>query len=226
MHADRAQRADEMMLKEIASEPYEPRGILNSEMALIIYTALSCGIEVFIESGRARGQSTYMLAKYLPGVEVHSVELRVTPDEGVAVNRLRPFSNVHLHYGDGAQIVRELVMKYAHRPMAILCDGPKGERAVGIIEQCFKNPNVRVGFIHDMRRLDHGGPSPHRACAIERLPCHRFSDDPKLVAGTSWMDAGIAEAGGPCGPQWEAVHGSYGPTIGVFFNMQANRKAA
>jgi hypothetical protein len=214
------------MLAEIAAEPYEPRGILNSEMALIIYAAIAAGVEVFIESGRARGQSTYMLAKYLPEMEIHSVELRVTPDEGIAVNRLRPFSNVHLYYGDGALIVRELVMKYAHRPMAILCDGPKGEKAVTIIEQCFKNPNVRLGFIHDMRRLDHGEPSPHRACAIERLPVHKFSDDPKLVAGTSWMDAGIAKAGGPCGPQWEAVHGSYGPTIGVFFNTQADRRAA
>ena len=214
------------MLEEIAREPYEPRGILNSEMALVIYAALAAGVEVFIETGRARGQSTYMLAKYLPEVEIHSVELRDTPDEAFARTRLAGFGNVTLHMGHAEPLVSALVSRNAHRRMAILCDGPKGAAAVSILEHNFHCPNVLVGFIHDMRRLDHGAPSPHRACAIERLPHHKFSDDPKLVAGTSWMDAEVVKAGGPCGPQWEAVHGSYGPTIGVFFNTQADRKAA
>ena len=50
-------------LLAIAAEPYEHRGILHSEMALIIHTCRRLSVEVVIESGRARGQSTYMLAK-------------------------------------------------------------------------------------------------------------------------------------------------------------------
>lgn len=212
--------SQEQVFESLAREPYAPRGILNSEMAVVLHTAKRLGIEVFIESGRAQGQSTYILAKYLPDVVVHSIEMRLTPDEQIARLRLNGFANVNLHIGDGAQLIPQLVSDHADKRIAILLDGPKGEKAVSIMEQCFRNPAVKVGFIHDMRKLDHGGPSPHRACAIARLPNAKFTDDPALVAGSSWMDAGIAAAGGPCGPQWEAVHGSYGPTLGVFLNPQ------
>lgn len=207
-----------MDFEAIAREPYALRGILNSEMALILHTIRRCGVQIVIETGRAQGQSTYILAKYLPDVEIDSIELRETPDEEIARERLQGFQNVVLWLGNGIEGVRELVAMHSDKRIAILCDGPKGEAAVNILQESFHNPNVVVGFIHDMRRLDHGGPSPHRAVAIERLPNHRFSDDPALVAGSSWMDAEVVKAGGPCGPQHEAEFGSYGPTIGVFLN--------
>lgn len=216
------------MFQSLAQEPYEHRGILHSEMAMVLYLCRKLGIERIIESGRARAQSTYMLAKYLPHVEIHSIEARGGPDSEFGSERVRGFANVVLHEGDGA----ELVPAIAHdaptadgRSMrtAILCDGPKGAAAVAIVKKCFEYPHVRVGFIHDMRRLDHGGPSPHRAAAIEHLPNHKFTDDP-AYAWASWMDAKVVEAGGPCGPQHEAVHGSYGPTLGAFFNPAISNK--
>ena len=205
------------MYQAIAQEPYENRGILHSEIALVIHLAQRLGIQRIIESGRARAQSTYMLAKYLPDVEIHSIEARGGPDSEFGAARMRGFHNVTLVDGDGSELVPWTAEMLPRKLTAILCDGPKGAAAVSIIEQCFQYPHVKVGFIHDMRRLDHGGPSPHRAIAMERLPHHKFTDDPGY-AWASWMDAKIAEAGGPCGPQWEAVHGSYGPTLGAFFN--------
>lgn len=207
-------------MQAIAAEPYEPRGILHSEMALIIHTCRRMGIEVVIESGRARGQSTYMLAKYLPDVDVHSVELRDHPDEAFAQDRLVRFPNVFLHHGDGALIVPRIVEAHTQR-IAVLCDGPKGAAAVAVVTECFAK-GALVGFIHDMRRLDHGGPSPHRAAAIAALPSHAFSDDPRIVVAASWMDANIIASGGPAGPAHEAVFGSYGPTVGVFVNPCLN----
>jgi hypothetical protein len=206
-------------LQALAAEPYESRGILHSEMALIIETCRRLGVEVFIESGRARGQSTYMLAKYMPEVEIHSVEGRPDhPDEAFARERLKGFGNVRLYHGDGATALPALVKQSAPRKTAVLCDGPKGIFAVGVVEKCFRHPHVVAGFIHDMRRLDHGGPSPYRAAAESVFKDARFSDDPALVAGSQWMDAKVLEANGPCGPEWEKVHGSYGPTVGVFLN--------
>lgn len=208
-------------LEAIAAEPYESRGILHSEMALIIHACRRMGIEVVIESGRARGQSTYMLAKYLPGVRIHSVELRDHPDEAIAQDRLSRFPNVNLYHGDGGLLLPRIVEAH-HQRMAVLLDGPKGAAAVGILGQCFHSPHVIVGFIHDMRRLDHGGPSPHRAAAVAAFRHHAFSDDPRIVAAASWMDANIIASGGPAGPAHEAVHGSYGPTVGVFVNPCLN----
>jgi hypothetical protein len=205
-------------LDQIAAEPYEARGILNSEMALILTTILDHGIGRVIESGRARGQSTYMLAKYLPDVDIHSIELRDGhPDETFAKHRLRGFKNVTLHYGNGAELV-PLIAAGSNPRTAILLDGPKGAAAVSILERCFKLPHVVLGFIHDMRRLDHGQPSPHRAVAIDRLPLHEFSDDPAIVEASSWIDAGIVSNPMPCGPEFETEHGSYGPTVGLFLN--------
>lgn len=204
-------------LQAIAAEPYEHRGILHSEMAMIIHTCKRMGVEVVIESGRARGQSTYMLAKYLPEAHVHSVELRDHPDEAFARERLAPFKNVDLWTGDGREILPQIAESRAG-PMAILCDGPKGKAAVDIIAKCFEWPHVRVGFVHDMRMLDHGGPSPHRAYAIEKFPDARFSDDPRLIARTAWLDANVVAANGPVGPAHEKEFGSYGPTVGIFVN--------
>src|SRR5688572_5923258 len=139
-------------------------------MALIIETCRRLGIQVVIESGRARGQSTYMLGKYLPDVDIHSIELRDHPDEAFAQERVKHLPNVTLHHGDGNVFVVGLARETVGARTAILCDGPKGAAAVAIIARCFELPHVRVGFVHDMRTLDHGGPSPHRAYAVERFP--------------------------------------------------------
>jgi hypothetical protein len=206
-------------LQGIAGEPYEPRGILHSEMALIIHTCRAYGVEVVIESGRARGQSTYMLATYLPDTEIHSVELRGSADEEFACERLKDFANVALYSGDGRGSLPLLAASEAGgRRTAILCDGPKGAAAVEVLKDCFRMSHVRVGFVHDMRRLDHGQPSMHRAAALAAFPAAKFSDEPAIVASSSWMDANILASGGPCGPAHEAEFGSYGPTIGVFLN--------
>lgn len=207
--------------REIAQEPYEHRGILHSEIALIIHACRRLGVTRFIESGRARAQSTYMLAKFMPDVEIHSVELRSDPDAVYGRERVADMPNVALYDGeDGAVFLPMLAALNDRERTAVLCDGPKGAKAVSVVQSCFRYPNVVVGFIHDMRRLDHGGPSPHRAAAIAAFERHKFSDDPAFVAGSSWMDANVVAAGGPCGPQHEAEFGSYGPTIGVFPNPQ------
>ena len=202
----------------LAAEPYENRGILHSEMALIIEACRREKIEVVIESGRARAQSTYMLAKYLPDVEIHSIEGRNGPDQAFGIERVANFANVTLYQGDGAHLLPGLCRVNLAKPTAVLCDGPKGIAAVGVVEKCFRHPHVKLGFIHDMRKLDHGKPSPYRAAAQAVFPGAIFSDSPELVAGYAWMDVNIRASGGPCGPAWKQEHGSYGPTIGIFTN--------
>lgn len=204
-------------LSSLAAEPYERRGINHSEMALIIDTCLHLGIETFIESGRARAQSTYMLAKYLPHIEIHSIEMRYDPDAQYGRQRAAGWSNVQLYDGDANVCMLELVKAIAPSTTAILCDGPKGHAAIALLQQCFALPHVKVGFIHDMRRLDHGELSPFRAAAIETFPNHHFSDEPELLEKYGWLDEKIMEAGGPSGPLHQAVFGSPGPTVGVFF---------
>jgi hypothetical protein len=215
----------EAELQAIAQEPYEHRGILHSEMALIIQICRALEIKVFIESGRARGQSTYMLAKYLPNVEIYSIDARPEhPDEAFARERLKGFANVALCVGDGAKGLPALVRHSAPRPTAVLCDGPKGIAAVAVVEKCFRHPHVLAGFIHDMRPIDHGKPSPYRAAAQAVFANALFSDNPEFVAATSWMDAKVVEANGPVGSKQQAEFGSYGPTVGVFLQAPSTKQ--
>lgn len=209
-----------IVLNQIAQEPYEHRGILNSEMGLVVLMCRKHRIERVIETGRARGQSTYLLAKYLPECHIHSIELRPNhEDEAFALDRLAEFDNVTCWAGDGNEAVPMMVQDTQKRT-AVLCDGPKGKAAVDIVRDSFEFPWVRIGFIHDMRRLDHGKPSPHRAAAVEGLDNCTFSDDPVFVEASSWMDANVIAVNGPCGPEHEKEFGSYGPTLGVFFNSK------
>lgn len=203
-----------MDFSSLAREPYERRGILNSEMALILVTCRELGIKVMIESGRARGQSTYILAKYLPDVIVHSVEARPGPDTEFGIARLAGMPNVALHTGDGGVLLPKLASA-SDLPTAILLDGPKGERAVNVLAECFAYPHVRVGFIHDMRRLDYGAPSPHRAAAVNRFPNAAFSDD-GIADHLKWLDD--ASDGAPFGEAHERQYGSYGPTLAMVHN--------
>ncbi len=199
-------------LDAVASEPLEPRGIPHSEMALIISVARQLEIEVFVESGRARGQSTYMLAKYLPDAEIVSIEVSPDhPDEAFARERLKGFRNVNLYSGDGAQGCMAFCADARPKRTAVLCDGPKGLSAIATVKLCFRLPHVRVGFIHDMRDAE------TRAAASVMLPTEgaRFSDDPEWAAH-SWMDGKIGDA-------YQELFGCRGPTVGVFFN---NKKAA
>ncbi len=208
-------------LRAIAAEPYEHRGILHSEVALIIHHCRKAGIDLVIESGRARAQSTYMLAKYLPQTFIASIEARPDhPDSIFGTARIAEFDNVQTFTGDGKAGVPSLIdMAQGEQCVAILLDGPKGLQALELLDKCFRRgPHVKLGFIHDMRKLDHGARSPFRTAAEAIYPTAIFSDAADYAPLAGWMDSGILAAGGPVGPAHEREYGSYGPTIGVFFN--------
>lgn len=205
-------------LAAIAVEPYEARGILHSEMALILHACRRLGVEVVIEAGRARGQSTYLLSKYLPDAHIISIEMRGGPDQAFGEQRCAGLPNVTLCTGDGGVLVPRLVEEVAPHPTAILCDGPPTHVAIPVLKQALQAPHVRAGFLHDLRKLDHGKPSPHRAAALEAFPWAIFSDAQDLVASLAWIDERIIATGGPAGAMHAKEYGSYGPTVGVFIN--------
>lgn len=205
----------------IATEPYEPRGIFPSEMALVLGLCRKLEVDVVIESGRARGYSTYLLAKYLPHgeryPEVVSIDRWRDGDALFAEGRLKAYGNVQLDYGDGCELVKEWVDRSDWGRVAVLLDGPKGHPALRVLASC---PKIAVGFIHDMRQLDHGKPAPFRLEAEKRGGW--FTDDPEYMAATKHLDAPVWAIG--AASKCEPFHiegkfiGSYGPTLGVFLS--------
>lgn len=212
-------------IEAIGQEPYEPRGIFNSEMALVIALCRHLNIEVVIESGRARGQSTYLLAKYLPDTEIISFERWRDDDALFCEARLSPYDNAKLRYGDGLTYIPSCVEANKGKRIAMLLDGPKGMPALGLVEKV--SEHLTAAFVHDMRKLDHGFPALFRMKAEERG--WFFTDDEAYVNATKHLDDPVIAIG--TDSDWQPgfinglATGSYGPTLGVLINNQRNQNA-
>src|SRR5205085_7197407 len=115
--------------KIIASIPPEAGfgGIWESEMFLFYAAVKPFAPKQILESGRARGKSTLILARCFPESRIISVEYdRQSENAPAAEAKLKNESNVDLLYGDSREILPERLQPGD----AILIDGPKDFRAL------------------------------------------------------------------------------------------------
>src|SRR5437016_10545059 len=125
-----ADRADALLpeyRKIIASIPPEAGfgGIWESEMFLFYAAIKPFAPKQILESGRARGKSTLILARCFPETRIVSIEYdRQSENAAAAEKRLDPCLNVELLYGDS----REILPARLQNGDAVLIDGPKGFR--------------------------------------------------------------------------------------------------
>ena len=209
--------------EELGLESYETRGVFNSEMAAILAVSTALDIDLFVESGRARGQSTRILAKYLAanGVELHSFERARNADTEHADRQLAGAPNTTLHFGDARLAIPALLAATGAKRIAVLIDGPKGRKALDLLDATrAANPNVIVGFVHDLSRREDGHPNYARRAAEADYPNGFFTDDEDFVAATRHLDTDISTVNQ--GTDWQPYRmgghdlGSYGPTVGIF----------
>jgi hypothetical protein len=226
----------------LASENFEPQGIYNSEMAAILAVCRKLEVEIIIESGRSRGQSTYILAKYLAasGADIHSIELVRDAHAVFAETRLAEYEScIKLHYGDSNDLFPELIGQASGRRIAILIDGPKSRKAIDLLSQAIvSSPDVVVGFIHDLQRLRKGVPYLSRTLVTRYFDKVFFTDDDDYVRAFRHLDQFVfaqpptnpASEPPPYRPSPYHKHGeytaSYGPTLAIIFPTDADRRRA
>ena len=174
--------------RRVAGLPYERKGILYSEM--LFFCACAAGVRPrrILESGRARGQSTLVLAACFPDVPIISLEHdAASPDVPVAAARLRQFGNVELRFGDATRLLPEL----AAEGDVVLIDGPKGFRSIRLALRLLAQGRVAMVFLHDMTRG-----TLERRFLEARVPGTLYSDDPGFAALARHLDgaADIPEA--------------------------------
>jgi predicted O-methyltransferase YrrM len=213
------------LARRLARVRHDIKGVLNSEMLLFCALSRHLGVGTVIESGRARGNSTQVLAEYFAGpggASVCSVEyFKYTEDSLIALRRLGGrYPNLRLLFGDAFVLLPRLCARA--RPCAVLIDGPKGKYALQLAARLLRDGAVRAAFIHDSHLDTEIRP------VMERLYPRTFSSDHgDFVAAFSSLD-------GPC---WEVyrnwdgyrdwgpwVRGSrrmrsYGPTLTAIFNI-------
>lgn len=145
-------------------------GIWESEMFLFYAVVRPLAPRQILESGRARGKSTLMLAKCFPDARIVSIELdRDTENAHAAEAKLKPHENVHLLYGDS----RALMLQRLQHGDAVLIDGPKDFRALELAVDLLATNKPSVVFVHDCPRG-----SGVRCFAEKNWPGVFFGDDP------------------------------------------------
>src|SRR6202030_1706027 len=102
-------------------------GIWESEMLLFYAAVQPFAPRQILESGRARGKSTLILARCFPSARIVSVEYeRESENAPAAETKLKNEPNVQLVYGDS----REILPRQLQAGDAVLIDGPKDFRAL------------------------------------------------------------------------------------------------
>lgn len=164
---------------------YETKGILHSEMLFLMAIVRMSPTGRIIESGRARGQSTLMLAQSFPEREIISIEYdRNSTDVAIAANRLMGRANVDLRFGDSRKLLPELI-----RPGdLVLIDGPKAYRAVRLAMRLLAMGKCAGIFVHDL----YPG-QPERSFVDRHFPSALFSDDVRWAGFGSQVDADILD---------------------------------
>lgn len=203
-------------------DTHEERGILHSEMLAICAVCDELDVEVIIESGRARGQSTYMLAKYFRSqpVKIISIDWKGSyyfseEDDTFARERLAPYDNVEILYGDSLQVMPELVRKLAGKRIAVLLDGPKGQVAMDLLRRLISEPeDIVAAFFHDTMKG-----TPQRQSLEDTFARVFFTDDQGYLKSYSELDVSCIKPE-YWHPYWSKNYGeieSYGPTLAIVF---------
>src|SRR3954463_6560309 len=145
-------------------------GIWESEMFLFFAAAAPFSPKQILESGRARGKSTLILAKSFPESRIISVELERDNANAVAAEeKLKALDNVELLYGDSRRILAERLQPGD----AVLIDGPKEFRGVELALELLHTGKPCLVFVHDFP------PDASWRKFVERnWPSAFFGDDP------------------------------------------------
>lgn len=128
-------------LNTIKKVPYRNKGIFYSELFTFLWWCHVKQAHTILESGSLYGFSTEFLCQYWPG-HVYSVDRQ----------RLHNLDMPNLLTIQGEaedEIPRLIKQNYMHN-VGILIDGPKGDKALALKDECFKYNNVKVVAIHDL----------------------------------------------------------------------------
>ena len=200
----------------LQDEKFQSRGIINSEALLLITLIQYYDVENFIESGRARGYSTNLIAKYFKGtnIKITSIDFdEKSEDAKYSEKLLTKYPNVNLIYGDSQKIIESEVKENC----VVFIDGPKGDEAIQLGARLLKNKLVKAVAIHDLPK-----DTWNRDICETIFSDYFFSDDTSFVREFKHVDAECWSTLSGTGMAPYLRHGnkteSYGSTLGIFFN--------
>ncbi len=205
---------------EVSSgEMYQKRGIFSSEALLLISIAKYFNVPHIIESGRARGYSTNLMAKFFQkdsSVNITSIDFdQESEDAKYSESYLSKYNNLNLIYGDSCKLIDTQI----EEDCVVFIDGPKGDKAIQLGAFLLKDPRVKAVAIHDLHKN-----TWHRNICQEIFTDNFFSDDKDYVDTFQYLDKDCWEVlrdtdEAPYTRKGKLI-ASYASTLGVFFNSE------
>jgi hypothetical protein len=166
-------------------DPVE-RGIAISEALFVFATVADLKPRQIIESGRALGQSTYLLGRAFPDTRIISIESNPGhPDAEPALERLQGLANVACLFGDSRVLLPHLTLPGD----VVIIDGPKRFRALKLAYRVMRRRQPALVFIHDCQRG-----TPFRRFVETRVPWSFFSDDHRFIQQYCRLDRYLDDA--------------------------------
>lgn len=203
---DQAQRLERDFVARTQGIPYETKGILFSELLFVVTICRALGAKRILESGRARGQSTHVLAAAAPDIPLVSIEFdSKSADVPIAAARLAPFDQVRLLFGDATKLAPRMV----EVGDVVLIDGPKGFRGLRLAARLLATKRPLAVLVHD---CDKG--------SVERTVIERLfrgvicSDDWQFCQRFMHLDNLCLAVDSHVLRRAPSAHQSYGPTMG------------
>lgn len=123
---------------------YRRKSIFPSEMFMFYRASAAYEIDHVIESGVGYGGSTRYLIKLFPGVRVTSIDKNVA-DPGLPVEFIR---------ADAMDAIPYVINHSNGKNLAVLIDGPKGDKAKKVVDALMRIKRVKVIAVHDMQSSD------------------------------------------------------------------------
>ncbi|MFW5945058.1 MAG: hypothetical protein ACOCTU_07335 [Bacteroidota bacterium] len=176
-------------LEDFQTFGYQRRGLFNSEILLIYCMAREMNIRLIIESGIARGHSTYTLAKNLIDTETEIIAIdkdKISDDIKFFCKRLDNDEDdlkIGIWYKDFYKFVKHNINMFDDIDTLVIIDGPKGRDAIFLAEKLLKRSNIKGCFIHDLY-----SPNPDRDLLEYIFTNTFYTDDPQYVEAFQHLD--------------------------------------
>lgn len=135
----------------IKDNPFQLRGMFNSELLLICSLIKDSWVTNIIESGRARGHSTKTLCDFFSDekYKIKSIDFdKDSEDVRYSERKLKKYKNIELLYGDSNDIIPKLITENS----VVVIDWPKWQDALLLAIKLLKNKKIKMIMIHDLHK--------------------------------------------------------------------------
>jgi hypothetical protein len=140
----------DIFMKTMEDHKFQTAGIFYAEAFAFLNMCELYDIDLILESGMARGNSTEIFLKNFKG-EVITFEYSKKDYHTEVEKRLMKYKNLKkIMYEDSMSGFERVISENLDKRIALFIDGPKDLGAVSLAKKSFNNQNVKFCGIHDI----------------------------------------------------------------------------